>query len=195
VSAGAGTTETPAWSRPPFEEGNLVALRHGARSPRVLQPIVDAVLAEAAVSASWAMRPAFAAELTSWAWAEARCRVLRHWIDEHSLLSEESQQAAGELARAEARAATARDRLGLNPLALARLMTTLDSAPAGTDDDGLAGLKAEGRRIVEARESALAAEAGAEAAQRHESEANDAGVPAEGDGLVTRRAGRQWEPG
>lgn len=163
------TTETPAWSRPPFEEGNLVALRHGARSPRVLQPIVDAILAEVVQSAPWAMRPAYAAELTSWAWAEARCQILRHWIDEHSLLSDEAQQAAGELARAESRAASARDRLGLNPLALARLMTTLDTAPAGTDDVGLEGLKAEGGRIIAARTAAIEAEAAALPAQADES--------------------------
>ncbi len=146
------------YSWKPFEPGHTISLRHGARSARVLQPIADQLLAEVGTVAPWTGRPAFAAELAAWAWAEARCQVLRSWIDGHAILSDEGLLAAGELARAESRAANARDRLGLNPLALSRLLATLASVSgAGTDDGALEQLKAEGRAIVEARGTALAA--------------------------------------
>lgn len=144
------------YSWPPFAPGNTAALRHGARSPRVLRPIVERLTAELADVAPWSRRPAYAGEVKAWAWAEARCVVLRDWIDEHGVLSEKGMLAAGELARAEARAASGRDRLGLSPLALAKLLGAFNAAPAGTDDDRLEALKAEGRRIVEARAAALA---------------------------------------
>ncbi len=147
----------PGDTRPPFAEGNTAALRHGARSPGVLRPIVDQLTGELAEVAPWTRRPAYAGEVKSWAWSEARCVVLRDWVDQHGVLSEEGALAAGELARAESRAATARDRLGLSPLALAKLLGAFSSAPSGTDDDALEALKAEGRRIVEARAGQLAA--------------------------------------
>jgi hypothetical protein len=147
----------PGDTRPPFEPGNTAALRHGARSARVLRPIVERLTAEVADVAPWTRRPAYAGEVKSWAWSEARCVVLREWVDEHGVLSDEGTLAAGELARAESRAATARDRLGLSPLALAKLLGAFTSAPAGTDDDALEALKAEGRRIVEVRADQLAA--------------------------------------
>ena len=148
----------PGDTRPPFEPGHTLSLRHGARSPRMLGPIAERLMAELVEAAPWCQRPAFTAEARSWAWAEARCVVLREWTDQHGLLSDEALLAAGELARAETRAASARDRLGLNPMSMARLMATISQASAGTEgDDALEALKAEGRRIVEARAAALAA--------------------------------------
>lgn len=158
----------PDDSRPPFEPGNSAALRHGARSPRVLKPIAERLTEEVAMVAPWSARPAYAGEVKSWAWAEARCAVLRSWIDQHGVLSDEGALAAGELARAESRASSARDRLGLSPLALAKLLGAFTSAPAGTDDDALEALKAEGRRIVEARAGQLGASVPGSAAQTAE---------------------------
>jgi hypothetical protein len=114
----------------------------------VLGPIVEALVTELADMAPWTSRPAFAGEVRSWAHAEARCLVLRHWEDEHGILSDEGVAAAGELARAETRASSARDRLGLNPLALAKLLGAFSASPPGTDDSGLDALKAAGAAIV-----------------------------------------------
>lgn len=145
------------YSWPPFALGHEVNLKHGARTKRIIQPLADAMAAELVSVAPWTARPAFAAEITSWAWAESMCAVLRAWISEHAPMSDEGLLAAGELARAETRAATARDRLGLNPLALAKLLGAVGSAvTAGADgSDALEALKAEGARIVEARTVAL----------------------------------------
>lgn len=146
---------TPArgYSWEQFKQGNAAALTHGARSPRVIDPIVAELVADLSTVAPWTARLAFAAEVSAWANAEARCRVLRHWADEHGVLSDEGLAAAGELARAEARASSARDRLGLSPLALAKLLSTFATAVAsGADDDGaLDRLKAEGAAILAAR--------------------------------------------
>lgn len=154
-----GNRPARGYSWAPFAPGHTLSTKHGARSPRVIGPIVAELVAELANVAPWTARPAFAAEVSAWANAEARCRVLRHWCDEHGVLSEKGLLAAGELARAEARASSARDRLGLSPLALAKLLGAFATAAAtGADDDGaLEQLKAEGRRIVEARSAALEA--------------------------------------
>jgi len=151
-----GNRPARGYSWPAATAGNKIALKHGARSPRVVGPIVDALVVELAAVAPWTARPAFAAEVNAWAHAEARCQVLRHWADEHGVLSDEGLAAAGELARAEVRASTARDRLGLSPLALAKLLGAFATASStGADDDGaLDLLKAEGRRIIEARSEA-----------------------------------------
>lgn len=137
-----------AW--PPFEAGNTAALTHGARSPRMVRPIAERLMIEAAEVAPWVARRAFGPELEAWAWHEARARLLRAWLDEHGLLDEDDgpRGALGELQRAENAAAKARDRLGLNPLAWARLRAAVEQA-GGRED--LEDLDAEGRAILEIR--------------------------------------------
>lgn len=138
------------YSWPPFEPGNLAALRHGARSERMVRPIADRLAAELATAAPWATQPAFAAEVQAWAWAEARCVLLRAWLDEHGLLDDEGEPrpAAGELARAEASASKARANLGLSPRAWAQLRAAMAAGDHG--DDGLAALEAVGRAMAQA---------------------------------------------
>lgn len=145
------TTPARNYSWPPFTEGNTVAMRHGARSPRHVQPIADALLAEISDVAPWAMRPAFAGEVAAWAHAEARCRLLRAWIDEHGLLSAEGLKAADSLDRAERRAANARQQLGLTPMALSRIMATLRSSAGNDPDASEDAIFAEGRAVLDAR--------------------------------------------
>ena len=103
--------------------------------------------------------------------AEAQLQLVMSWLDEHGPLDTDGapRPATSLLSRLEAHARELRNDLGLSPVALAKLLAVLDSAPAGTDDDGLAGLKAEGRRIVAARTAALEAEAASVAAESHES--------------------------
>ena len=74
------------YSWAPFEVGNGAALKHGARSPRMIRPVAEQLLREVAAVAPWAARPPFAAELDAWAWHEARARLLRAWLDEHGVL-------------------------------------------------------------------------------------------------------------
>jgi hypothetical protein len=143
------------YSWPAFKDDNTVSLRHGAHSPRVLRPIADELARELVRVAPWTASPAYASELQAWAWSEARCRVLRAYEDEHGLLSDEGASAAGELHRAETRAASARANLGIGgPLALARVLGALSTTTGDSGEDSLEQLRAEGRRIVEANATA-----------------------------------------
>ena len=139
------------YSWAPFEVGNGAALKHGARSPRMIRPVAEQLLREVAAVAPWAARPPFAAELDAWAWNEARARLLRAWLDEHGVLDHDDapRPALAELHRAETAAAKCRDRLGLNPLAWARLLAGVEQV--GDVGGHLEGLRAEGRAMLEAR--------------------------------------------
>jgi hypothetical protein len=143
---------TPAFpgQRPPFlpghqyrwPSGNEVSLRHGAYSPRRVDPIATDILEQTLAdpdvaylkSARW--RPA----LWSWAKAEAQCVLLDEYL---AARGEEPGDGVGDLTdprvlsayallhRAETRAASGRGRLGLDPLSASRLGR--DKAAAALD--------------------------------------------------------------
>jgi hypothetical protein len=148
------TGEVVAWWRPPqpFEPGNVASLRHGAFSPRVVQPVADQIAAQLPSVAPWAGGAAFAATVASWAHAEAQAAILRAFLDEHGLLDDdgEPRPATVLLERVEGRAAKLRTELGLTPLALVRLLGGLSGVDAEAASSGLAALKAQGRQIRQA---------------------------------------------
>lgn len=148
----------PGDTRPPFEEGNTVGLRHGARSPRVVLPLAAALKADLIERCPW-LADVDDDELDAWSYNAAKVRLLRTWEDEHGLLSDEALKAATELDKAEKRAASARANLALNPTARARLLATLSTATAGGggETNQLEALKAEGRRFIEAHTAGLLA--------------------------------------
>lgn len=143
-----------SYSWAPFHEGNTAALKSGAHSSRMIQPIADRAAAELLEVAPWCARPAFAALVQRWAWAEARCILLRHYLDEEGLLDEdgEPRPAVNELHRAEATAHKAAEKLALSPMDFMRLMNGM-AAAKGADVDGVEALMREGRGIVETWES------------------------------------------
>lgn len=118
------------YSWPPFEKGNTAAQTHGAHSPRVVQPLADRIAAELFEVAPWCAAPVFAAEVKAWAWEEARVCLLQAWVDEHGLLSEESEGALGHLERASTRAGRLRQNLALTPKAWAQVMVATKAAEA-----------------------------------------------------------------
>lgn len=144
-------------TRPPFAEGNLAAIRHGADSHRMVAPLAQALERALLVAAPWTARPEFADARASLAWVEAQLVLLQAYLDEHGLIADgQPRPPAVRLDRLEARASTLRSELGLTPLALAKLLANLAVfASAGGDDVGLEALRAEGRAIVAAREAAL----------------------------------------
>lgn len=124
---------TPAFpgQRPPFQSGHELSTRHGAYSPRKVDPLATEMVAlvDGDPAVSWltaADRPA----LWAWARAEAQVQLLTEYL-------EVAGQTAGDgigdldadavrsayllLHRAEARAQSGRARLGLDPLSRARL--------------------------------------------------------------------------
>lgn len=156
-------------TRPPFAEGNLAALRHGADSPRMVQPIADAIAQRLPEVAPWTARPAFDGARASLAWVEAQITLIRSHLDQVGLLDSDGKPrpACDRLDRLEARAGSLRSELGLTPMSLAKLLASLATvAVAGRDEDGLAALKAEGAEIVAAREfSGVADAVGVEASR------------------------------
>lgn len=158
---GPGTPPGP-WSRPPFEPGNTAALKHGARSPRMLAPVIAELRAGLATAAPWTMGPAFAPAVEAWASAEARVRLLVAYLDEHGILDDEGapRPAVAVLERAERAAERARAVLGLSPAAWASLYRTMTTTP---DDQagGIEALRAVGRRMIEATTPTTAGELGA----------------------------------
>lgn len=144
-----------------FEPSNTAAVQHGAYSPRSWRPLADRITAELPDIAPWCTRPTYGPAVAAWARTEAQLQLVMTWLDEHGPLDKdgEPRPATSLLSRLEAHARELRNDLGLSPLSLAKLLSALEAAPAGTDDRGLDGLKAEGSRIIAARTAALEAEA------------------------------------
>lgn len=163
-------TPRPAsgYTWPPFEPGNVAALRHGAAHVGTLSPLAERFAAEVVEVAPWlgrvtrdgsgaVTRNAFSGAVEAWAWAEAACSLYRQHFDEHGLIDPESGEPARGVERwerAERRAASARERLGLDPSSLSLLMARLAAAVTAVrqlapGDDGLDELAREGRRVLE----------------------------------------------
>ena len=106
-----------------FEPGHMLSVKHGAYSPRVVEPIARRLLDELQVTAASWIEEVDTSALTAWAHAEARCEVLRDWCATHGLLDAKGKPtgASDLLLRCEKQAADQRSRLGLDPLARARL--------------------------------------------------------------------------
>lgn len=131
-----GTEQVGGWTpefpgqRPPFAQGNTLALVHGARSPRVVEPIALALRNEAIEATPHLGDARWASELDAWARAEAKVVVLMQYESKVGALDENGAPRSylAELDRAEKRAASARDRLGMNPASAARLASCLAGA-------------------------------------------------------------------
>jgi hypothetical protein len=140
-----------------FEAGNLVALRHGARSSRTVAPIADQIASELVTLAPWVAAPSFAGAVASYCWAEAQAALLRAYVDEHGLVTDDGEErpAVRSLERVERRLVGLRDGLGLTPMALGRLLSVAASVAHATGDDGSReALLAEARKVLDARSSA-----------------------------------------
>jgi len=137
---------------PDFTEGNTVAERHGAHSERRWRPMAEQLVVEALSEAPWLTRPAFRRALVAWATAEAKAELVDVWLDEHGLLTSEGvPHPANALSdRLHARAVTLRGQLGFDPESFAKLLATFAGIPGG--EDALEDLRAEGRRLVDARD-------------------------------------------
>lgn len=109
----------------PFEPGNEIATRHGAYSPRRVDPLaaelVDQALAD--VDLGYLTAPGYRPAVWAWARAEAQVQLLAEHVERLGLDFAEAAVSAAYAAldRAERRAERGRARLGLDPLSRARL--------------------------------------------------------------------------
>ncbi len=114
-----------SWTLAPYQPGNTEALRHGAYSPRLVDPIaadlVDRMLSDADLG--YLQAAAYRPALWAWARAEAKVQLLEEYLGGRvgDLSRSRVTAAYRELHRAETRANSLRAQLGLTPLARARL--------------------------------------------------------------------------
>ena len=131
--------------------GNFLALKHGAWSPRIYEPIAAEIVA--GVLAERPQLDRYRAALVAWADAEARCQTLRDYLAEVGMLDGGKVRPAMDLLlKLERQADKARQRLGLDPKADADLAkSTADASTAIADLDAV---RAAGREALSAAESA-----------------------------------------
>lgn len=120
----ADNTGLPArnYTWPPFEPANTAAEKHGAYSPRRVDPLA-ATLIEQVTDLDW-LRPCDRPSLWAWARTEARVQLLHEFLlDRGGDLDDDGsvRPAAELLTRLERHAESLRARLGLDPLSRARL--------------------------------------------------------------------------
>lgn len=119
-------TAARGYSWEPFRPGHELSLKHGAWSPRYVDPLAAEMVAAtlAAPGCQYLDTPRWSAAVWAWARAEARCELLGRWVDEHGGGVNDDGSVAGALNALrlwEVRAANCRSRLGLDPLSAARL--------------------------------------------------------------------------
>jgi len=122
------------YSWPPFELGHALSMRHGAYSPRRVDPLATELLEKVAASLDYlAADPSFRPALWAWARAEARVQLLSEYLDEHGSLAEDGapRAALDALRQFERLAADGRASLGLDPLSRARLGRDMTAAGVG----------------------------------------------------------------
>lgn len=114
--------------RPPFAPGNELTMKHGAQSPRRVDPLATQLQRELLANdeVAYLRSPRFAAAVRSWATAEAKVALIAQWVAgmdiEAAAESGQGKTSPLELLRKwETTAANHRARLGLDPMSAARL--------------------------------------------------------------------------
>lgn len=136
-------------SRPPFEPGNEVSVRHGAFSRRRFEPLARELIAGVLEDRPDLAR--FPEALAAWADSEARAWLLRDWLTEQGMFvdGETAEGCLRWLVQFDRRAEAGRIRLGLDPRSEMELVRAAAEAEASTFD--LDALRAAGRKAIEAR--------------------------------------------
>lgn len=125
----------------PFQPGHTLSLRHGAYSPRMVDPLAAEILQGFLADSQcvYLTAPKFRLALLALCRAEAQTQLLTEWLAKRA---EAAGDGVGDLAddsirsaylllhRAESRADRSRARLGLDPLSAARLGQRIVGAAA-----------------------------------------------------------------
>lgn len=108
---------------PPAPAGNLRAVRHGAHSPAIVEPVAQELATRIVEAAAYLAEPRFQPSVEAWSRAEAKCALLNAYLEDHGHLDRHGRpRPAFRLLREwERRASEERDRLGLSPVAAAKL--------------------------------------------------------------------------
>jgi hypothetical protein len=108
------------YSWPPFEAGNMAAAKHGAFSPRQVQPIAAHLAKQLRADHDWLRTARFADALNAYTMTLARVELLEAWIagltvDEAADAGTRKNSPLETLRQLVRRSMTLGDRLGLNP--------------------------------------------------------------------------------
>lgn len=118
------TAPARGYSWPPFESGNLAAFKHGAYSPRFVDPLAGEIVAEIAQDIDW-WRGCDQLAVRALARVEAQAVLL------YTRLHEGDESVSVQWLKTEARAESMRARLGLDPQS--RFRMGRDVAAANVD--------------------------------------------------------------
>lgn len=151
--------------RPPFPPGNSAAVRHGANSARLVDPLAEQIRAELLGSDGCPDHlhlPLFGPAVLAWSRAEARAELLNRWLGDMdtSAPSDGAYAVLAALHRAESAAAKARAALGLDPTSAARLARDMAASRFMNDrTGGVERLAAQGAELAARDMAALDAAA------------------------------------
>jgi len=125
----------------------MAALRHGAYSPRKVEPLAAALVESAQGQVSYLGDPAYATALWAWARVEARVQLVDEYLTDRGLFDTKGRPlpAVDTLRSFERLAAELRSRLGLDPRSRAKLERDLSAG--ARDRLSITEEVAEGRRL------------------------------------------------
>lgn len=130
ITGSAGPARGYTW--PPFEANNTAAVKHGAHSKRLITPIAAATANT--LMETYPRLRGFREAVLEYARVDAQVERMQAWVDEHGEIDTETGEPTGtqrELLRTRKHLMNLADRLGLTPLANARLGK--DTAAAQVD--------------------------------------------------------------
>jgi hypothetical protein len=136
----------------PFQPGNALSIRHGAKSEKVVGPLANQLAAWLVAEHPDLGESRYAFSISAWARAEARAALLSLYLDEQGFVDaddEARERLLAALRGEERRASEERKLLGLSPADHARLeRQRAEAVVAGVAS--LDGIRAAGRQALEA---------------------------------------------
>lgn len=131
ISGSRGPARGYSWE--PFKPNHTKSLKYGARSERIVTPMAAEIANNLMEQHERLRRPVFRETVLAYARTGAQVELLETWIAEHGMLNDEGEPtgAAVFLLRVSKHHANLADRLGLSPLANAKLGK--DTAAAQVD--------------------------------------------------------------
>lgn len=121
------------YSWEPFKANHTKSIKHGARSERMITPLAEAIGNNLLAQHERLRNPLYREAVLEYARVLAQVELLQAYVDEHGVLDKDGKTtgAADYLLRVRKHASNLADRLGLTPLANARLGK--DTAAASID--------------------------------------------------------------
>lgn len=137
----------------PYEPGNLAALKHGARSARVVKPLAAEIAADLL-----RRRPDLVDRIEvvrKWAEATARCRLIDRWLSDVGLIDEAKGdvRASRDYGHFSNVALHLGDELGLTPVSYAQLQKARQEVKPVDRQAILEAILERGRASIAAREA------------------------------------------